>query len=150
MGPPRVPGPGHAVLLSHRRIRRRGLHELLRPTGSRPDRPRPRRAGHQYLNRTIREDRILLVGDAQPFDLQMPVLYNTCFDDSIFEQLVKDRTAAEVRAAFAERDIRYVYVDWSEVERYRRTYGMTEFVQPEVFKRLVRRGRPGAGPRAGA
>ena len=50
--------------------------------------------GHRYLNRTIRQDRILLVGDAQPFDLQMPVLYNTCFDDSIFEQLVKDRSPA--------------------------------------------------------
>jgi len=63
-------------------------------------------------------------------DLMPPVLYNTCFDDCIFEQLVKGRTAAEIRAELAARQIAYVYVDWDEIARYRRTYGFTEFVRP--------------------
>jgi hypothetical protein len=103
----------------------------------------PYRVGpsHRYLNRTVCHGRVLLVGDAQPFDLQMPVLYNTCFDDSIFEQLVKDRTAEEVLAAFAERDITHVFVDWSEVRRYRSTkYGISRFIRSIVFSELVHDG----------
>lgn len=94
-------------------------------------------AWHRYLNRNATQGRVLLVGDAQPFDLEMPVLYNTCFDDSIFEQLVKGRSPQEVRTAFVERGITHVYVHWGEIARYRRTYGFTEFVQPAVFDQLV-------------
>jgi len=99
----------------------------------------PRRVGewHAYLNREARHGRVLLVGDAQPFDLEMPVLYNTCFDDSILEPLVKGRSPQQVRAALAERGITHVYVDWDEIARYRRTYGYPEFVQPDVFDQLV-------------
>jgi hypothetical protein len=97
-------------------------------------------AWHRYLNRHDDGGRVLLVGDAQPFDLAVPVLYNTCFDDSIFEQLVKGRSAEEVRAALTERGITRIYVDWGEIRRYRRTYGFTEFVQPAVFDRLVAQG----------
>jgi hypothetical protein len=94
-------------------------------------------AWHRYLNRHAKQGRVLLVGDAQPFDLEMPVLYNTCFDDSIFERLVKGRSPQEVRAALVEQGITHVVVDWGEIARYRRTYGFTEFVQPAVFDPLV-------------
>jgi len=33
-----------------------------------------------------------------------------------------------------------VFVHWGEIARYRATYGFTEFVQPEVFARLVQAG----------
>lgn len=104
-----------------------------------PDRVAP---WHRYLNAQVQQGSVLLVGDAQPFDLEMPVLYNTCFDDSLFEQLVKDRTAAEIRAALAQRQIVYVLVHWGEIRRYRApgNYGFPEFVQPEVFQRLVDEG----------
>jgi hypothetical protein len=97
---------------------------------------------HLYLNRHVRQGRVLLVGDAAPFDLEMPVLYNTCFDDSIFEQLVSRtpeelRSPEELRAAFADRGITYVLVHWAEIRRYRRTYGYTPFVGSGVFYRLV-------------
>jgi hypothetical protein len=97
---------------------------------------------HLYLNRHVAEGRVLLVGDAEPFDLEMPVLYNTCFDDSIFEQLVSRtpeelRSPEELRAAFADRGITYVLVHWAEIRRYRKTYGFTPFVRSGVFYRLV-------------
>ena len=85
---------------------------------------------------------MLLIGDAQPFDLEVPVLYNTVFDDSIFEQLVRDRSPDEIRAALAERKVGYLYVHWGEIARYRSpgNYGFTDFVQPSVFARLIREG----------
>jgi len=95
---------------------------------------------HRYLNRRVTQGRVLLVGDAEPFDLEMPVLYNTCFDDSIFEQLVKGRSPEEIRAAFAERRITYVLVHWAEIRRYRQTYGFTPFVHAGVFSRLMVKG----------
>jgi hypothetical protein len=94
----------------------------------------------------------LTVGDAAVFDLQPPVLYKTCFDDCVFEQLVRDKTsmearpedqmrpAKEIRAEFASLHITYVFVNWKEIDRYRRTYGFTDFVQPEVLDRLVEEG----------
>lgn len=95
---------------------------------------------HWYLNNDADRGTVLTVGDAAVFDLKAPVLYNTCFDDCIFEQLVKGKKSNEIRAELASRNIAYVFVNWSEIDRYRGTYGFTDFVQPEVFARLVEQG----------
>ncbi len=97
---------------------------------------------HRYFNEHVSAGRVLLVGEAQVFDFEVPILYNTCFDACILEQLVAGRTAAEVAAVLAEREITYVFVHWGEIERYRSpgNYGFTDFVQPEVFQRLVASG----------
>jgi hypothetical protein len=110
------------------------------PASGRPGRVNP---VHHYLNRSVRPDRaVLLVGDAQPFDLELRTFYNTCFDDCIFEQLTKGRSAEERREAFRSRNITHVYVNWSEIARYRApgNYGFTEYVQPAVFEELVSQG----------
>jgi 4-amino-4-deoxy-L-arabinose transferase-like glycosyltransferase len=94
---------------------------------------------HRYLNDHRREvDTVLLVGDAEPFDLQTPALYNTCFDDCVFEQLARDRSPKEVGRALAERGVSHVLVRWDEIARYRSpgNYGFTDFVQPELFRTL--------------
>lgn len=95
---------------------------------------------HVYLNERAGDLKgVLLVGDAQPFDLTVPAFYNTVFDDNLFEQIVKGHSSAEILAALHEHDISHIYVAWGEIERYRSpgNYGMTDFVQPEVFARLV-------------
>lgn len=45
-------------------------------------------AWHLWLNKHVQEGRVLLVGDAQPFDLEVPVLYATCFNDSPLEEIL--------------------------------------------------------------
>jgi len=99
-------------------------------------------AWHRYFNEHHFKGRLLAVGDAAVFDLEMPVLYNTCFDDCLLEQLVANRTAAEIQAALADRDITYILVNWDEIARYRSpgNYGYSDFVRPEVFDRLVAEG----------
>ncbi len=96
---------------------------------------------HEYLNTHAGDGRVLLVGDAQVFDIEVPLLYNTCFDTCLFEELARDRTPEQVRAALAEQGITHVYVHWGEIARYRRTgYGFTNFVQPDVFEEMVAAG----------
>jgi hypothetical protein len=96
---------------------------------------------HSYFNQHVTQGRVLMVGDAQVFDLEVPVLYNTWLDDSVFEHLVRGRTAREVLQAFRRENITYVYVHWGEIARYRATgYGATEFIQPSLFQRLVEQG----------
>ena len=96
---------------------------------------------HRYFNSPhFQGTRVLLVGDAQPFDIQIPVLYNTCFDKCIFEQLMQGRTATERLAVLHNAQISHIYVDWSEITRYRQTYGYSKFVQPEVFQELLQTG----------
>ena len=73
------------------------------------------------------------------FDLQMPIFYNTCFDDSLFEQLVRAVRPA-IRAGLAA-GITHVFVHWGEIARYRNSgYGFTGFVESAVFDRLVEQG----------
>ncbi len=98
---------------------------------------------HAYLNQHVRDvSGVLLVGDAQPFDLEVPAQYNTVFDNSIFEDLASGRTPEQVREALLARGISHVYVSWPEIERYRSpgNYGITEFLQPRIFAELVAAG----------
>ena len=97
---------------------------------------------HRHFNRHVPQGKLLMVGDAQVFDLEVPIFYSTCFDDSLFEQLVKGHTIDEIRTAFAAHDISHVYVHWGEINRYRSpgNYGFSEFVQPAVFQKLVEAG----------
>jgi hypothetical protein len=108
------------------------LDEPIQPDG--PSRVHP---AHRYLNDHVRAGHCaLLVGDAQPFDVEVPVLYNTCFDACIFEQLMRGRTREERFAALHDRRISHVVVNWSEIDRYRSpgNYGFTDY----VTRRLVR------------
>lgn len=92
---------------------------------------------HRHLNEVVPKDAaVLLVGDAQPFDLEMPALYSTCFDDCVFEQLMKGRSREERLTALREHRVSHIYVSWTEIERYRSpgNYGFTDY----VTKSLVR------------
>jgi hypothetical protein len=94
-----------------------------------------------WLNANLpNEAKILAVGAADLFHLDRQLVYNTVFDDCIFEQWVEDRSRA--RENLVRHGITHVYVAWNEIERYRQpgSYGYTEFVQPEVFRELERMG----------
>ena len=95
---------------------------------------------HLYLNRHVpRNHAVLLVGDGQAFDLEVPVFYNTVFDDCIFQQQLAGRSPAQFQRWLLEHRISHIYVDWSDIARYRSpgNYGFTDFVQPDVFERLL-------------
>ena len=98
---------------------------------------------HIWLNKNVPDGKaVLLVGDAQPFDLNVPALYNTCFDDSVFEDLMKDKSTSQRRAALSEQNISHIFVQWSEIDRYRSpgNYGYTEYVTRDLFRELVSQG----------
>jgi hypothetical protein len=85
-------------------------------------------AAHRWLNQHARPDeRVLLLGDAEPFDLEIEAVYNTCFDDCQFTRLLKDRTRDERLAALKHERIAYVYCSWFHLQRYRSpgNYGYT-------------------------
>lgn len=92
---------------------------------------------HRYLNEHIAPGyRALLVGDAQVFDLEVPVLYNTCFDDCIFEQLMRGRSHEEQLAVLREHRISHIFFLWRELDRYRSpgNYGYSEFASRELVR----------------
>jgi hypothetical protein len=95
-------------------------------------------AWQRYFNTRVTHGRVLLEGEAQVFDLEPPILYNVWVDDSWFERLVKGHSPDEIRRLLREYDVSYLYVHWGEIRRYRNTkYGRWDFVQPEIFDRLV-------------
>lgn len=99
-----------------------------------------------------RDKKVLFVGDAEIFDARFPLVYNTVFDQSIFEQWCGKSDAAlssahrplksaeEIRRTFAEQGITHVYVNWLEILRYRTSYRYTDFVTPAKFAELQRMG----------
>ena len=104
------------------------------------------------LNEQLPEDaKVLMVGEAEVFDAEFSLVYNTVFDDSLFEQLaaIPDgqppgsrkplRPAAEFLRNCRREQITHILVNWSEILRYRLpgSYGYSEFVQPKHFDELV-------------
>ena len=79
------------------------------------------------------------MGDAEVFDLRMPVLYNTVFDPDRFEALMAGRPADEQRGALAALGVTHVAVAWNEIARYRSpgNYGFTDYIRPPLFDELA-------------
>jgi hypothetical protein len=100
-------------------------------------------SAHRWLNEHAQPgEKVLLLGDAEPFDLELPAVYNTCFDDCQFARIFKGRSRAERLAALREEKIAYVFCSWAHLSRYRSpaNYGYTsEYPTPElVHDELVR------------
>ncbi|WP_437201863.1 ArnT family glycosyltransferase [Planctomicrobium sp. SH664] len=90
--------------------------------------------------------KVLFVGEAEVFDTTFPHRYNTVFDDSLLEQWTSTRTGPgewqllpvdEIRRNLQAEGIAYVFVNWSEILRYRATYRYTDFVSPRRMQELV-------------
>ena len=97
-------------------------------------------AWHRYFNEHVKQGKLLLIGDAQPFDLEMPVLYNTCFDDCLWEKLAYRESPGALHERLREEGITHLFVDWDEIARYRSpgNYGFSSFVGPGLFQSLVK------------
>jgi hypothetical protein len=98
--------------------------------------------------------KVLCVGEAEVFEARFPVVYNTVFDKSIFQEWLAAsergkkegelplKPINEIRARLHEQGITHIYVSWREIRRYRApgSYGYTDFVTPARFEQLVQAG----------
>ncbi|MCL2624060.1 MAG: hypothetical protein FWD31_10380, partial [Planctomycetaceae bacterium] len=106
-----------------------------------------------HFNANPPAGKLLLIGDAEVFDYSVPVLYNTCFDDTPFDMLFFDlenetkqgnsipslRSSDEILRRLNEAGISFIIVNWSELARFRSpgNYGYTsDLVQLQVFDQL--------------
>ncbi len=96
---------------------------------------------HLYLNRNVPQGwAALLVGEAQPFDLEVPVYWSTCWDDCQLETWFRGRSRDERLEILRQHRISHVFIHWHEIARYRSpgNYGFTEYVTREwVYNELV-------------
>lgn len=85
------------------------------------------------------EGKILLIGEAKAFLYDVPVLYNSCWNETPLKAIVESGEPAE---EFRKRNVAMVLVDWSEIHRFRSpgNYGYSEFVGQDVLDRLVAEG----------
>jgi hypothetical protein len=114
------------------------------------------RSDIQILNSTLPSTaKVLMVGDAEVFDATFPLVYNTVFDDNIFEEWTVDSSdnatplqdrsmlsADEIRRILKSNQITHIHVHWGEILRYRvpGSYDYTAYVQPNRFSELVSAG----------
>jgi len=83
--------------------------------------------------------RPLVIGQAGVYGLRHRPVFNTVFNRDILESLARDKPPEMVRRALLDREITHIYVDWSEIDRYRKpgNYGFSDFETPELFEGLV-------------
>jgi hypothetical protein len=95
--------------------------------------------------------KVLDVGDGAVFNARFPIVYNTVFNESIFQEWfaapapgVKERDLPlrppkDILRTLHENGITHIYVCWDWIRRYREpdNYGFTEFVSPAQFDRLM-------------
>jgi hypothetical protein len=92
---------------------------------------------HRYLNQHVPPGHAaLLVGEAQVFDLEVPVFYSTCWDDSFLELWTKGKTRQERLEILKKHRISHVFVHWHEIHRYRSpgNYGFTDYVTKQLIR----------------
>lgn len=85
-------------------------------------------SAHRWLNEHGQSgERVLLLGDAEPFDIEIETVYNTCFDDCQFTRIFKDKSRDERLATLRAEKIAYVFCSWAHLSRYRSAgnYGYT-------------------------
>jgi hypothetical protein len=81
--------------------------------------------------------RVLLVADAAVFYMPSNVDYAVVFSRNPFgEAVARAGSDAEIMAWLRERGYTHVVVNWSEMERLRRTYGFWEGIDVPLFERL--------------
>lgn len=94
---------------------------------------------HRWLNAHVPPGKkVLLVGDAEPFDLEPASVYNTCFDDCQFARLFQNKTRDERLAALQAENISHVFISWAHLARYASpgNYGYTsDYITPELVHR---------------
>jgi len=109
-------------------------YETLRRDPERTD------SWHVWLDENVPPGKkVILVGDAQPFDLEVPSIYSTTFDVSPFELWVYGKTPEAVNKKFAEEGISHVYVRWDEIRRYQSpgNYGFSIAIAPSLFQDMI-------------
>jgi hypothetical protein len=101
----------------------------------------------QSAGRLPRDFKVLCVGEAALFHAQFPYVYNTVFDRSLFQEWCAEQTddgkfrlksPDTIRATFREHGVTHVFVNWSEILRYREpgSYGYTDFAHPDSLAAL--------------
>ena len=87
--------------------------------------------------------RVLLLGDATAWRFVGQVEYHTVFDKDPFLDILRAGDARKTVAWLQQRDIRYLWIDWSEVARLRATYGFDpppSALTPATIDPLLRAG----------
>jgi hypothetical protein len=104
-----------------------------------------RLGGHViWANRTLGpDDRLLVVGDAEVLDFEVPIAYATAFDRSPLMALVATEGSpgrndlAALGDELRRSGFTHVAVHWGEIIRLRQTYGFDPRVTPQFFQDLV-------------
>lgn len=90
-------------------------------------------------NLTDTNTRILLVGEARAFEFLPAIEYSTCFDLNPGEIYLRGKSRDEQKAALRERGITHIFVQWTEINRYRQpnNYGFSDWPQEVDVQKLV-------------
>lgn len=98
---------------------------------------------HRLLNQIVADnERLLLVGDSRPFDLNSATQYSTPFNTNPIERVLAGPDLAARRRMLNDLAVDYVYVAWADIDRERSAegYGFTDMITRDAIREgLVKR-----------
>jgi hypothetical protein len=84
------------------------------------------------------QSKTLLVGESRAFYFKRPVQYAVVFNHSPFADLLAAASSADDLAAALQRDgFTHVFINWSELHRLARTYGLPASLSRESIERRL-------------
>ncbi|MCC6428516.1 MAG: hypothetical protein IT435_17065 [Phycisphaerales bacterium] len=93
-----------------------------------------------YCNLTMhRGDKLYMLGDATPLYYNIPVVYNTTYDTSIFAEAIRKNPDSPGRwiDSLKDRGITHVLVNYSELRRLARSGWLDSAITPEAIDRSI-------------
>lgn len=94
----------------------------------------------------VPDARLWLVGRADVFHVLTPVHYFVVFNRDPWLAFAENASAGACLDWLRSRNVTHVVFSWSEIRRFRRTYGFTPLVTPEWVEALVAAGLGRLGP----
>lgn len=96
-----------------------------------------------WINENLQStDRVLMVGQAAVFDISVPCIYSTCFDDSAWDSVAEASAVDERLKRLEELGVTHVCIHWGEIERYRSpgNYGFRSRITQQQVAEFIAEG----------
>ncbi|MGL4594451.1 MAG: ArnT family glycosyltransferase [Thermoguttaceae bacterium] len=92
--------------------------------------------GAIFFHKNPPSGKLLLVGDAKAFLYDVPLIYQSCFNEQFFQQFANSDAPASF---LIQNGISDILVDWGEISRFRApgNYGFVDCITPEFFESLI-------------
>ena len=87
-------------------------------------------------------EKVMMLAEGAVFNVKHPLIYSTCFDDCPWETHTKGKSPIETWETLRKLNVKYIYVSWRELNRYRSpgNYGFSNYLHVDQLEAILQKG----------